>query len=253
MTQNLEVMKMKKLMMTGLTLAMLSAGAASAATVTGYTAPVAGEAATAASVDDNFQALITAIDDNAARIADLESFDVAGKTYEFRNIGFIMGAERLASADPGASPGSATSLFQGFVRLGIFNTTGTITFNADGTNMAIDITEFETEMFVNPESDIGPGPDFDGGAAASFATNGTYTQNGAVVSVTLLDPQTQAAVDQFTAIVSKGANVFTITNQGTDQGSTTQVQDPTQCRTVNQVDYCIQDWETSFGIGTRSN
>ncbi len=89
---------MKKIILTGLTAAVLSANAM-ASEVTGYTAPQSGQAATAAGVDANFQSLITAINDNNQRIAALEAASgevtdlnaiVSGATYQvFFSGGYI--------------------------------------------------------------------------------------------------------------------------------------------------------------------
>ena len=46
-----------------------------ASEVTGYTAPESGQAATAAGVDANFQALISTINDNNERVSALEAAD----------------------------------------------------------------------------------------------------------------------------------------------------------------------------------
>lgn len=74
---------MKKIILTGLTAAVLSANAM-ASEVTGYTAPQSGQAATAAGVNANFQALITAINDNNTRIAALEA--AAGEVADLETI-----------------------------------------------------------------------------------------------------------------------------------------------------------------------
>lgn len=114
---------MKKIILTGLTAAVLSANAM-AAEVTGYTAPQSGQAATAAGVDANFQALITAINDNNTRIAALEAASgevaslndiVSGATYKLYFSGGII------ELDDG-----------GGANLERFGGTTDLTFNSDG-------------------------------------------------------------------------------------------------------------------------
>ena len=114
---------MKKIILTGLTAVALSANAM-AAEVTGYTAPQSGQAATAAGVDANFQALITAINDNNTRIAALEAASgevaslndiVSGATYKLYFSGGII------ELDDG-----------GGANLERFGGTTDLTFNSDG-------------------------------------------------------------------------------------------------------------------------
>ena len=236
---------MKKLMMTGLTAAVLSFSAGtSAGEVTGYTVPQTGQAATAAGVDDNFQALITAINDNATRIAELESFDVSGKTYEYREIGFILAAKRQGQTI--ASPDVSTFVNQGFARIGIFTATGSFTFDANG-NFSIDLVEYETEMFVNNDSDMGP---MTSASGDNLAGTGTWNQTGSTVTL-LFDGD--APEDAFDAEINKGASMLTITNQGIGG----QVAGNCQQEIINgnqaAVEVCLHEWDTSFGVATRSN
>ncbi len=115
---------MKKVILTGLTAVVLSANAM-ASEVAGYTAPQSGQAATAAGVDANFQALITAINDNHQRIVDLEAANgevtdladiVSGSTYLLYFSGGII------ELDDG-----------GGANLERFGGTANLTFNSDGT------------------------------------------------------------------------------------------------------------------------
>ena len=129
---------MKKMILTGLTAAVLSANAI-AGEVTGYTAPQSGQAATAAGVDANFQALITAINDNAQRIDALEAAAgtpasltdvVSGSTYTVAFMGNIIGKYSDA-----LSPYNSAYL-QGFGGKSIltFNGDGSMTENFQGEN-----------------------------------------------------------------------------------------------------------------------
>ena len=90
---------MKKVILTGLTAAVMSA-TAMASEVTGYTAPESGQAATAAGVNANFQALIAAINDNNERITALEDAagtpsalleKISGATYTISYLGSVIG------------------------------------------------------------------------------------------------------------------------------------------------------------------
>ena len=120
---------MKKVILTGLTAAVMSA-TAMASEVTGYTAPQSGQAATAAGVNANFQALISAINDNNERIAALEDAagipsslleKISGATYTISYLGAVIGTY----AD-------ALSPYKGAYLEG-FGGRSVITFETDGT------------------------------------------------------------------------------------------------------------------------
>lgn len=137
---------MKKIILTGLTAAVLSANAM-AAEVTGYTAPQSGQAATAAGVDANFQALITAINDNNTRIAALEAASgevaslndiVSGATYKLYFSGGII------ELDDGG--GANMERFGGTADL-IFNNDGSLneTFSEQGRFISLDANSCDFE------------------------------------------------------------------------------------------------------------
>lgn len=117
---------MKKVLLTGLTAAMLSS-ASFAGEVTGYSDVTAGTPATAAAVNGNFQALISAINDNAQRIAVLEAATVnlqdslTGATFSV----FHIGGESEIYQD---SNTAATTR-----GIGRWGGQGTITLNGDST------------------------------------------------------------------------------------------------------------------------
>ena len=137
---------MKKVILTGLTAAVLSANAM-AAEVTGYTAPQSGQAATAAGVDANFQALITAINDNNTRIAALEAASgevaslndiVSGATYKLYFSGGII------ELDDGG--GANLERFGGSTDL-TFNSDGSLseTFSESGRFISLDANTCDFE------------------------------------------------------------------------------------------------------------
>ncbi|MED5389344.1 MAG: hypothetical protein VX793_10860 [Pseudomonadota bacterium] len=113
---------MKTIILTGLTAAVLSANVM-ASNVTGYTAPQSGEAATAAGVDANFQALITAINDNNDRIAALEAAN--GETADLNAV--VSGATYQVFFS-----GGLLSNVDGYGALERFGGNSVITFNSDG-------------------------------------------------------------------------------------------------------------------------
>lgn len=184
---------MKKFIIAGLTAAMFSTAAL--AEVTGYTPAVSGEAATAAAINANFDALIASINENSARLDALESYDISGKSYNYKEIAFINAAETYGNIN--TSPGGDTSpRGGGFARVGILTVNGTLSFNAD---MTLDVTirEREVEMFVNPISDIGLVE------SGTFSETGTWSQTGSTVTATFPDGFTLELQ------VSKGANAIT--------------------------------------------
>lgn len=183
---------MKKLILTGLTAALLSTAAM--ADVTGYTPAVSGQPATAAGINANFDALIASINSNAARLDALESHDVSGKTYNYKEIAFLNAAETRGNIN--SEPGETSLRENGFARVGTLTVEGTFAFNGDGT-VNVTASEREVEMFVNPISDIGVVN------SGSGSDTGTWSQTGALVTVSFPDGF------QLDFQVSKGANVIT--------------------------------------------
>ncbi len=154
---------MKKVILTGLTAAVLSANAM-AAEVTGYTAPQSGQAATAAGVDANFQALITAINDNNTRIAALEAASgevaslndiVSGATYKLYFSGGII------ELDDG-----------GGANLERFGGTTDLTFNSDG---SLSETFSESGRFISLDANT---CDFEGQNCSHYVDTWNDNETG---------------------------------------------------------------------------
>lgn len=154
---------MKKIILTGLTAAVLSANAM-AAEVTGYTAPQSGQAATAAGVDANFQALITAINDNNTRIAALEAASgevaslndiVSGATYKLYFSGGII------ELDDG-----------GGANLERFGGTTDLTFNSDG---SLSETFSESGRFISLDANT---CDFEGQNCSHYVDTWNDNETG---------------------------------------------------------------------------
>lgn len=240
MTLIKEVTIMKKLILTGLTAIALSV-TASAATVTGYSAPAANTPANAADVDANFQALITAINDNATQIdalnnqvAALEGSDVSGRTYAFEQLLFILAADKAVdSAQPPqnqeSGPSSGSSVNGGFARIGMYKASHTFVFAGDGT-LTLTLDGREVEFWVNIDSDIGPVIEDTG------TVTGTWTQSGNIVTVSL------PGGDVFDVTVANGGGAITIRDGliggfDTDNG----------CNGDNTV--CSFEYETSINFG----
>lgn len=217
---------MKKLILTGLTAALLSTAAM--AEVTGYTPAVSGQSATAASINANFDALIASINSNAARLDALESYDIAGKTYDYKEIAFIWAAETYGQITS-APGGELRFRDNGFARVGMLTVAAELTFNNDGT-VNVSGQEKEIEMFVNSISDIGTV------ANSGFVDAATWNQLGNTVTVTFTD----GFVLELT--VSKGGNIITsmVANE-TDLEST---------QTDDKGTYRLYQTESALSIGT---
>lgn len=216
---------MKKFIIAGLTAAMFSTAAL--AEVTGYTPAVSGEAATAAAINANFEALISTINQNSARLDALESYDIAGKSYNYKEISFINAAETYGNIN--TSPGGDTSpRGGGFARVGILTVNGTLSFNADMT-LDVNVREREVEMFVNPISDIGVVEN------GMFSDTGTWSQSGSTVAVSFPDGFT------FEFRVSKGANTITAMIENITELEDTSSDD--------QGTYRLYNTEAGLGVG----
>lgn len=170
---------MKKILLTGLTAAVLSANAM-ASEVTGYTAPQSGQAATAAGVDANFQALITAINDNSQRLDALEG--IVGDASVDGTYTFIEMAIELAA-------NSGTGLTEGYSEISSYSSSGTFTLAENG-DFSGTITENRSTLFDTQNGDcINEGcrdvfdPDF--GNTGSEPLGGTWTDDGSTVTLTL--------------------------------------------------------------------
>jgi hypothetical protein len=184
---------MKKQILTGLLAATLCTNAF-AGEVTGYTPATSGEVATAEAINTRFDALIAAINDNNARVAELESFDVSGKTFDFKEVGTIVAAETYGNIS--TPPGGPNERQNGFARIGLFTSSAQMTFVSDGT-VSISGVEREVETFLNPNSDIGIIDNI------QYSLTATWAQVGNEVTVIVPDGFT------YEFAVSRGATMFT--------------------------------------------
>ncbi|WP_417215859.1 hypothetical protein [Alcanivorax sp.] len=201
---------MKKVILTGLAATVLSANAM-AADVTGYTAPQSGQAATAAGVDANFQALITAINDNNQRITALEAASgevadladiVSGATYKLYFSGGII------ELDDGG--GANLERFGGIADL---------TFNGDG---SLSETFSEQGRFISLDANqcSGEGENF---SCAHYVETwndnetggGAWSVSGQTLNVTWSDGDSESFS------LSSDGNVITSGGGGLDEGGGT--------------------------------
>lgn len=227
---------MKKLMMTGLTAAVLSFSAGTSAgevDQANYTAPEAGQPATAAEIDGNFQALITAINDNAARIAELESSDVSGKTYQLRELGLLNAADTEGNV---LQTSDDVSLGGGFARTVIVTLNGTLEFNADST-FDIAATDELIELQANPISQVAKRED------QTFTATGTWSQSANLVTLNFPDGLT------IELTVSKGAAAFTYTVADFEIVAGTCRLEDTNSSGTPDTEFCLHEYERSLGTG----
>lgn len=176
---------MKKQFLTGL-LAMALGTGAIASEVTGYTPATSGSAATAADINANFTALISAINDNNQRITALEEqaagINTAEGTYSFVEI-----AVELAGA-----PG--TTLFDGYSQIGTWSSTGSFSFVSDGTftgtinetfSILFDERLCDNEGTIDEQCRQAYQPDFN--QTGTETLGGTWTEDGNSVTATFPD------------------------------------------------------------------
>lgn len=182
---------MKKVLLTGLTAAMLSS-ASFAGEVTGYSDVTADTPATAAAVNANFAALIAAINDNSARIDALLSSSVSGKSYLYREMTLFMAGQRYGNGT--TFPSGSTPVPGGYARTNMVSAEVNVTFNSNGT---VDISgdDTEVELWVNMDSNVGQ-------QTSNFNVTGSWVQNGNVVTVDL------GGGDIFDFQVSTGGDVI---------------------------------------------
>jgi hypothetical protein len=178
-----EVIEMKKVILTGLTAAMLATGAFASELTAGVdtTTFTPSTPALAAEVNANFAALIAAINDNSQRLDVLEGIvgdgSVAG-TYTF----IEMAVELAAN--------SGTSAFDGYSEISTFSSSGAFTFDAGGTFTGT-INENRSSLVDAQNGDCGSidgcriafDPDF--GNTNSEPLSGTWVDDGATVTLTL--------------------------------------------------------------------
>lgn len=166
-----------------------------------------GQAAQASQVNANFQALITAINDNNSRIAALEAAlasanSVAGKYYKVRDMGWILAAHRVGEGTD--MPGGDQQVTNGFSRVGFYS--GNLDFHfAENGEITISGIDMDVEMFTNPNSDIGSV------VSGPFNETGTWVQDGHTVTVTLGEGDEQ---DVFEFTVSRNGEVLSTSNIG---------------------------------------
>lgn len=172
---------MKKLLLTGLTAAMLSSGAFASEVTAGTdtTTFSASTPAVAAEVNANFAALIAAINDNSQRIDALESVvgdgSVAG-TYTFIELAVELAAN------------SGTAVEDGYSEITTFSSSGSFTLDANGTfNGTINENRSSLVDAVNGDclSSCRQAFDPDFGNPGSEPLSGTWTDDGATVTLTL--------------------------------------------------------------------
>lgn len=192
-------MKNVKHMILASAIATVFAGTAVAAEVGSITTFQSGQAAQASQVNGNFQALITAINDNNSRIAALEaaqaaSDSVSDKYYKFRDMGWILAAHKNSAADT-QMPGNGLGVADGFARVGFWVGIADLHFASDGT-FTISGVDVDVEMFANSSSDIGMEQE-------DFVGTGTWVQQGNTLTVTF-DVEEGEEPDVAEFAVSKG-------------------------------------------------
>ncbi len=220
---------MKKVILTGLTAAMLSSGAFASEVTAGSDTTLfsSGSPAVAADVNANFAALIAAINDNSARIDALISSSVTGKSYLYREMTLFMTGQRYGSST--TFPTGATSVPGGYARTNMISAEITLVFNSNGT-VDISGTEAEVELWVNMDSNVGLQPD-------SFSASGTWTQLNNVVTVDL------GGGDVFDFQVSAGGEVITVMDQ-------VSLRDSIFSHTDENGSVYTQEYEMLLGFGT---
>ncbi|MDF1780021.1 MAG: hypothetical protein P1U67_01875 [Alcanivoracaceae bacterium] len=172
---------MKKLLLTGLTAAMLSSGAFASEVTAGTdtTTFSASTPAVAAEVNANFAALIAAINDNSQRIDALEGVvgdgSVAG-TYTFIELAVEIAAD------------SGTAVNEGYSEITTFSSSGSFTLDANETFTGT-INENRSSLVDAVNGDCGSScrqafdPDF--ATTSVEQLSGTWTDDGATVTLTL--------------------------------------------------------------------
>ena len=128
-----------------------------------------GTAAVAGEVNANFQALITAINDNASRITALESADgannsVSGNTYTLKQLGIVLSGNN-----------NNLAIINNYVEI------MTLVFNSNGTFEASGVA-FDGIVRIG-DLQVGQMENLANGTPVSFG--GTYSQNGSTISTNL--------------------------------------------------------------------
>ena len=241
---------MKKRLISAMTAVIMTASV-NAATVGPIDEQVSGEAATAASINASFQALITAVNDNAAQIAELKSNDVdlVGKTFSIQVLGISLSAVKPGT-DPEALIDFSDGRRGGRITTDIQYTSGTITFD-DATRLTLGLIDQEITMVgQSGGSDIGTFPGDSVGPVPEEFASGTYVKSG----------------NSLTATIDQGDGDFEVKFVVGQGGLTIQGFQPmeldadTQCfaQTDSTVDlqsdgtndaYCNVEYESSFITG----
>jgi len=167
---------------TALTLSssLLIAGTVNSENVTTFTA---GSPARAADVNSTIQALVSAINDNASRIAALEDSapdsSVAGNTYQLRSMNSMVAVGESNSDGDGVSYPNPQG--NDFANISNGSLSATLTFNDTGASgsLTIDANNDKTYEVNTPFNKL---QDFSDGA--SETTPLTFTQTGNTVTVT---------------------------------------------------------------------
>lgn len=202
--QSFEARKMKKYLIPAMTAIMMSAGV-NAATVEPIDEQVSGEVATAASINASFQALITAVNDNAAQIAELRSSDVDlnGKTYDLQIRGISLTAIKLGTDIETALVSDNSGQDDGQLEIDIRHSTATLSF-IDETQFTLDFEGQEVQAIYNFGATDIRYDDYDGGTSVveTQSITGTYSKTGNDLTLTLRPGTSDESILE--AIVGKG-------------------------------------------------
>ena len=173
---------MKKFILTGLTAALMSANVMASEVVEGTDTTVftADSPAVASEVNGNFAALIAAINDNSQRLDALEATVDDGSvegSYTFVELAIELAAN------------SGTGLTEAYSEISSFSSTGSFTLSANG-DFSGTINENRSTLFSTVNGDCGVegcrdafDPDF--GNTGSEPLNGTWSDDGSTVTLTL--------------------------------------------------------------------
>lgn len=193
---------MKARNLLGLVAAVTLCGTVSAGEVGAVTTFSAGSAAKAAEVNANFDALIAAIDDNATRIAALETPDnsVSGHSYSLHFAGTFLAAE--VDTDDGS---------RDFADIEHYVGEATLNFSADNTGNGDSHDVAGANVSVSGGGGIGFNGD---GAEPIESLTFTWSQTGNVVTVNI-----DGESETLTFVVSADGSL--LVGRGTDSGTET--------------------------------
>lgn len=199
---------------------MVNAGEVDTGSVTTFSA---GEPAVAADVNANFDALIAAINDNAARIAALENPDnsVAGHTYTLFFAGSLLSAEVDTDGDAG------TDDQRSFGSVEEYAGQGSMTFDeASNTGSGTAQDNAGAQLTIGN----GGGIWYDnGGEATADSLTITWTQTGNRVTVDIDEGDSGTSTldlvvsEDGSLLVGQGTNTFVDTFDNGDQADTSEI------------------------------